>query len=235
MPDATPATVDAANPPGPPDPRDGRSAGLLGLLGRLCDFGHALIETLGRRNPADGPTATIAWTFGSLSLVLIITRITRGLRVAAALQDRIMRRARFLDAPSPLRPKALNRPRPPRSPLAPFDEAAELVNLPSTREIAKRIRHRPIGDVIVEICRDLGVGRDHPMWRDVMDAITKNDGNQDNLLNILDKRASDAIKVGIRPTGQQAVGLPAFFRLIARDPAPPPWPGLRSGWATPPP
>lgn len=235
MSDATPATVAPAHPPGPPDQRQGRSAGLLGLIDRLCGFGHALTETLRRRDPADGPTAAIAWTFASLSLALILTRITRGLRIAEALQARIIRRARHLDAPSPRVRGALKRSRPPRSPHAPHDEAAELANPPSAREIAERIRHKSIGNVIVEICRDLGIDREHPMWREVMEAIAANDGCHDNLLNILKKRAFDAIRSGIRPTRPQAVELSAFFRLIARDPPPPPWPGLRSGWATPPP
>jgi hypothetical protein len=38
------------------------------------------------------------------------------------------------------------------------------------------VRRRPIGAVLADICRDLGVGTDHPLWRDLQGLIPIHNG-----------------------------------------------------------
>jgi hypothetical protein len=65
------------------------------------------------------------------------------------------------------------------------DEDAELLgNMPSAREIAARIRNRKAGAVLADICRDLGITADHPLWRQINRAIIVHGGNPGKLLTI---------------------------------------------------
>jgi len=43
--------------------------------------------------------------------------------------------------------------------------------MPTAEQIAAEIRHRPVGAVIADICRDLGIMADHPLWRELHLAI----------------------------------------------------------------
>jgi hypothetical protein len=52
-----------------------------------------------------------------------------------------------------------------------------LPNLPTTEQIAAEIRHRPIGAVIVDICCDLGITTEHPLWRELHQLIIKHGGS----------------------------------------------------------
>ena len=47
------------------------------------------------------------------------------------------------------------------------DDDALLARLPTDREIAEMIRGRPIGAVLVDICADLGIGINHPLWHEL--------------------------------------------------------------------
>jgi hypothetical protein len=49
--------------------------------------------------------------------------------------------------------------------------------LPTAEQIAAEVRRRPIGAVIVDICRDLGITGSHPLWREVQWAIIKHRGS----------------------------------------------------------
>jgi len=42
-----------------------------------------------------------------------------------------------------------------------------LARLPSVEEIAAEVRSRPIGAVLADICRDLGIMPSHPLWREL--------------------------------------------------------------------
>ncbi len=213
MTDASP-TLDDAQTQGPrTDQRATRSAWLLGFLSQVLEYGRTLLADLQQRNTTDAPPA-IAYQFGSVSLALIIARITRGIMLATALHDRVTRGARRLDAPPnkdaptrAARPDESGRPvRPERKPV---DEAAELHNLPSAREIAERIRRQPIGVVLEEICRDLGIDGHHPLWRDVFKLITFNGGSYCRLFRIVTSRGSMAHALGVSlpplPLGAQRV------------------------------
>ena len=157
-----------ATDPTPP----GRSAYLLALLHQLIAYGKELADTL-RQNGAAALT-THTWRFGTSDIALILARITRGLQLATALQARISTSAAALDAPpKPARTaraprQATRRPTPPKSPLA---------DLPTAEEIAAAVRGRPIGAVIADICRDLGIFPAHPLWRALQSAIIRYSGN----------------------------------------------------------
>ena len=103
----------------------------------------------------------------------ILARISRGLHRANALEARLLRNADRLDAAprgasSPGTPCA---PRPASAPAA--DEAdARLTHLLTPEQIATKVRRQPIGAVIADICRDLGILPSHPLWRELRAVIS---------------------------------------------------------------
>ena len=159
-----------------------RSGGLLGLVRRLIDYGSFLAATLRQRGLGNHP-AVHGRQFGTTSVTLILARIARGLLRAAALEARLHRSATRLDAPSrPRAPQAhaasaateAGEPRAPRrraSPRHTDDDDALLAHMPTAEQIAEQIRGRPIGEVIADICRDLGILPAHPLWQELSDAI----------------------------------------------------------------
>lgn len=219
-----PPIAETTSPPGPTDLPESRSAGLLSLVRRLIDHGRSLVATLQQRNTPDAP-ANIAWRFGMVSIALIIARVTQGLRLAETLETRVIRGARRLDAPPRQMTDRPTQDRPRQSP-EPQDPSNQDVALPSARAIAKRIRRRPIGAVIAEICRDLGIDSDHPLWAEVLSAITTNGGNRAVVLQDVLRRGFEAAKAGIEPD------LPPHMMALLDIPfgrTPP------CVWATPPP
>jgi hypothetical protein len=161
---------------------------LLGLVRRLLDHGRELFASLQARNTATAGTQ-VARCFGTFDLTLIIARITRGLRIAMALEARLLRNPPAWETAraNAARPVALARPRSgrPPPPLPPDDDAALRSTLPSAEDIAARIRHRPAGAVIAELCRDLGIDPTHKLWREVQDAIIRYGGSLPRVLNAL--------------------------------------------------
>lgn len=202
---AAPATA-TASPAAEPSPRVTERAGVLSLVRALLAYGRDLVASLQNRDNPD-PPADIARRFGSLTLALIITRITRGLKLAEALERRLRRPCppppppRSVKVAVPASPRAPRRPRP--------DESEELLaGLPSEREIARRVRGRPIGAVIQEICRDLGINGEHPLWRDVLMAITAHGGSRVRMLEAIMQRTRDGLAAGVdytRPDLQEDV------------------------------
>ncbi len=71
-------------------------------------------------------------------------------------------------------------------PDAPFE-------LPTESEIAAWVRRRPIGTVIADICRDLGIMCDHPLWRQLHLAITMEGGSYTRLVTEIIKRTARVI------------------------------------------
>ncbi len=179
----------------------GRAAGgLLGLVRALVDYGRDLVATLQARAPLTPPLAVVR-RFGGVSVALIIARITRGLMIAAALEQRLLhprpRQVRLAEAEraaaaSPRGPRAPRRPQP--------DEEAELLGaLPSAKEIAARIRNKRTGAVIAEICRDLGITAQHPLWRQINDAIILNGGNTVTVMRVWWRRSEQAADLPLPP------------------------------------
>jgi hypothetical protein len=156
------------------------SVQLLSLVHRLIAFGRQLVATL--RDQPESPAAQhVGYCFGTFDLAAIIARITSGLRLAAALEQRIIRNADRLDAKDC---RTAARPDPARTPpqAKPADAATNVVRLPSSAAIARQVRNRPIGEVLADICRDLGITPSHPLWRELHLAITGHGGNYARLV-----------------------------------------------------
>jgi hypothetical protein len=150
---------------------------VLGLLRKLIDYGQDLVRSVQQRAAA-GTLLTIALHFGTLDAAVILARITRGLRLAKALEARLFIRPVRLDA----RPR-LAVPAPVR---APPDGAERIVRraakrpalpeIPTAEQIAAALRHRPAASVIGDICRDFGIVPAHPLWGEVMAVLSEHGG-----------------------------------------------------------
>jgi hypothetical protein len=156
-------------------PAPGRVGRLLNLVRKLIDYGKELATTLQQHGTTDLTTYTRG--FGTRDIALILARITAGLLRAQALEARIVRNAARLDAAP--KPKTRAAQRTPRAkPAAPPNNHNDsLAALPAAEQIAAEIRHRPIGAVIVDICCDLGITTEHPLWRELHLLIIKHGGN----------------------------------------------------------
>jgi hypothetical protein len=126
--------------------------------------------------------------FGTADVALILARICRGLHRANALEARLLSNAQRLDA-APRGAASPRAPRAPRPAAAPSDRIALVPGLDpgiptpdrlATRldpVVAAKIRRQPIGAVIADICRDLGIMPSHPLWRELQIAIIRECGN----------------------------------------------------------
>jgi hypothetical protein len=140
-----------------------RANRVLILVRKLIEYGQDLARTVQQRAAA-ATLFTIAVHFGTRDMALILARITRGLRLAAALEARLVS--------GPARPGAASAPtravtdgapagqtpadRPKRTP-RPAGKRPALPDMPTAEEIAAALRHRPAAAVIADICRDLGI------------------------------------------------------------------------------
>jgi hypothetical protein len=178
----------SAAPTAPDLPPPSRSGRLLSLVRRLIDYGRQLAATL-RQSAVPNDTADLVCKFGTDYLPLILARIAQGLHRAGLLEEKIARTAARLDAkpepkpaPSPRASRALpceaQPPSPRRAqPQQPTDAASLLANLPTPDQIAAMVRRQPIGAVLADICRDLGLYPSHPLWRELQLAINQFGGN----------------------------------------------------------
>ncbi|MEJ0019837.1 MAG: hypothetical protein WDN25_25430 [Acetobacteraceae bacterium] len=176
-----PPTADPTTTPPPPS----ASGRLRALLRKLIDYGRDLVATL--RQPTAAGLPAITRTFGTQDIARILARITHGLLMAGALEDRLVRSADRLDAPPPPRAPA----KPAATPTHPDHTAA--AGRPARSPplgAADRRGHPPSPDraVIADICRDLGIRPDHPLWQDVRALIIRYGGNLARLVaDILDR------------------------------------------------
>ena len=184
------ATLTAPDPSSQPNPnpagadQDSRAGRLVALVRRLIDYGKELAATLRQRGTATVPAIRISG-FGTSAIALILARITQGLHRAHALEARLIRNAARLDAEArPRRPASPRKPRPAR-PAAPHADPAVLCleHLLTPEQIAAEVRRRPIGAVIADICRDLGIVPSHPLWREAMIEIISYGGSLATLFN----------------------------------------------------
>jgi len=167
-------------------PKPSRSGRLLALVRKLIDYGTQLAATI-RARPVDSDPIDLRCQFVTIDIALILARIGQGLLRAGLLQERIARAAPRLDAeprpkpaPSPRAPRALQCDAQPSPPCAQAASAAPnpaLANLPTAEEIAARVRSQPIGRVLADICRDLGLYPAHPLWRELGLAINEFGGS----------------------------------------------------------
>ncbi len=187
--------------PGPPPANTAIPAALgrvLSLVRKLIDYGKQLAATVQQRATTPG-FAFFARPFGTADLAAILARITSGLRRAAALEATLCRRAaRGQDlTPAPIRAPAapgLGTARqvaePDPQPAA-HTEDPRLAGLPTEDEIAAAVRRRPVGAVIVDICRDLGIAPGHldrAFWDEISHAIIAYGGSLAGFLGNLHTR-----------------------------------------------
>jgi len=218
------AAPPSADPTPRPDPHQDRPAGsadtpsrtgrFLGLVRKLIDYGRQLAATLQQR-----PSATQLWDtardFGSRDIALILARITRGLLLAGALEARLVSRplpeqtrAAPARAPSPRAPRAAR----PAAPRAERPEDPRLAGLPTPEQIAAEVRRRPVGVVLADICRDLGIVACHPLWAELELAIMDGGGNFVRLWKDVSKRARAARRA--EPPADAPPGWPAPWPQI---------------------
>ncbi len=151
-----------------------RSGRLLDLVRKLIDYGRELAATIRQRTATD--PYFVKARFNTIDLAVILARIARGLLLAEALEARVLRSAAHLDAePKPGRARVATRT--PAVPRVAAETDPRLAQLPTAEQIAAEARRRPIGAVIVDICRDLGITGSHPLWREVQWAIIKHRGS----------------------------------------------------------
>jgi hypothetical protein len=163
-----------------PDHKPSRASGLLGLIRQLIDYGRQLATTF-RGNPHP---------FGASDIALILAHITRGLLRAEVLEARIIRDAVRLDA-DPAPPRAASHRQSPsaRAEARPTDIAAPGICLPTPEEIAAEVRRRLIGAVLADICRDLGIMPNNPLWRELRIVIIRYGGSLARLVKDICDRA----------------------------------------------
>ena len=156
----------------------GRVGRLLAVVRKLIDYGRELAAAL-QSDPATRPRQ-----FGTGDIALILARITQGLHRARALEERLVRNAHRLDTPP--RPRTAPTPRPSGStahatPCSHADDS-HLAGLPTSEQIAAQVRRRPIGAVLADICRDLGILPSHPLWPELSEVIVRHGGSLVTLL-----------------------------------------------------
>jgi hypothetical protein len=175
---------------------------VLNLVRKLIDYGKRLTTAVQQRAVAPG-FARFVSPFGTADLAVILARITAGLRRAAALEAVLCQRAaRGRDlAPPPIRLPAIRAPRaapqvaapdalPAPRPADPAEDP-RFARLPTEEELAAEMRRRPIGAVIVDICRDLGIAPGHldrAFWDEISHAIIAYGGSLARFFTDLHKR-----------------------------------------------
>jgi hypothetical protein len=189
------ATIPAPITAPDPDPagagKPSRVERLLNLVRKLIDYGKELATTLRERSAAID-LAAVTRPFGTRDITLILARITHGLLLADALEARLVHGAARLDAePGSTAPSAQPTPRAARAASRPADPAdTRLASLPTPEQIAAEVRRRPIGAVVADICRDLGILPSHPIWRELSRVVILCGGNLATLFNDICARLS---------------------------------------------
>jgi len=201
-----------------PNPADtdkpSRAGILLGLVRKLIDYGKELAATL-RQRGAGADLYPLVLGFGTLDIARILACITCGLHRAQALEARLVRNAARLDAER--KPAAAPSRRKPRAAAAtpPAPDDPRLARLPTPEQIAAQVRRRPIGAVLADICRDLGLTTNHPLWQELSHEIIRYGGSLAALHKDLCQRA-------VRTARSWLATRPASW---VAPPAPPPAPG----------
>jgi hypothetical protein len=157
--------------------RRGCLARLIGLVRNLIGYGRELAAALQARGLTDRPAGAIA-CFGTRDIALILSRIAVALLRADALEAKLLRAAARPD-PKPATPRMSSErsPRAPRLAAEPAEaDASDPTHLPTPEQIAAEIRRKRVGAVIADICRDLGIVPNHPLWRDLNLAVILNGG-----------------------------------------------------------
>jgi hypothetical protein len=178
-------------------------ARVLDLVRRLIDYGRELAATLAQSSVTPDLGAT-ARAFGTRDIRLILARITLGLLRANALEARLVQCAEHPESAPAARGAPTERVGPgvrpedrQRTAAAPATQRTgaarlDLTHLPTPEQIAAEVRRRPIGTVIADICRDLGIMADHPLWQKLNWAILRHGGSLVPLYKDIMQRASQS-------------------------------------------
>ena len=164
----------------PPTDKLTPSGRLLSLVRKLIDYGKQVGAAL---TQCTADLASVTRDFGTKDIALILGRIRCGLERANLLEARIIQEAASLDAApvAPERSTAVTPRAPPAAPRPPAPPKLQpdprLARLPTSEEIAEEVRHRPIGAVLADICRDLGIVPSHPLWLELMVLVPEHGGN----------------------------------------------------------
>jgi len=221
---AAPTTAALPNAPDPDTDQDTtqvplRTSMVLVLLGKLIGYGKELARSLKQGAPAQF-VLTVAMHFGTRDLALILRRISRGIRLATALQTDLvnwpmrgyLRLASETKRPPCTAPAAKSPPRPP------------LPDLPTEAEIAEAIRTRRIGALIVQICSDFGIGWEHPLFHEIADVVAEFGGDLAGMVNVCKDPAGfwRSGPPAQEPVTEPAGGLPPSPQPTAFTTGPPP-------------
>ena len=173
--------ADTTGPASPPDPPQDHPATtlphnisvILQAVGILLDYGRHLIDTVRDRATAPNFNA-LAACFGTANLATILAHLNRGILRAAALERMLRARAatgRDIDfverrtrAPAPQPAPATEPEQLAAAPPVPRKRASrpaawddpELF-MPTEQDLDRRVRRRPVGRTINDICSDLAV------------------------------------------------------------------------------
>ena len=147
-----------------------RSERVLWVLRALMGYGRDLAGALQKRTGAFD-LGQITCNFGTIDIARIMARIAHGLRLAAALEERLL--ALIAHPPAP-RAASVRRPR-----VVPLDK-------PSAREAEA---------VVADICRYLGIVPADPLWPDITFAVLENGGSIiDLVMNTLRRMTQGVIE-----------------------------------------
>ncbi len=202
---APPGQTPRAAAPGTPS----LAARLLTAIRLLVEIGQKRLAAIQAGQLSTADVQDTGHGFGTFNLSVIVARLRRGLRLAKALEQRVIANAVRIDgpkrAPRPARPREN---RPPRGPKLSdrADNAALLARMPTDAEIAAMIRHRPFGLVLNDICADLGIGPGQPqwqaLWHQLRGVIATHRGQVKRLFQRAFERASAAqheVQTGLAP------------------------------------
>ena len=158
-----------------------RTTRLRRVLGKLITHGKELAQVLSRpQRPGAMAVLWISVRFGTKDIALMLARITRALRLAAALQAALPK-----EPPPPARPaRAAQADRKPRARPAPRPRNSEdsvLATLPTSKEIAALLRDHPIGEVLTEICLGLGILTVEAFWQELEIVLLENGADRDRI------------------------------------------------------
>ena len=209
-PTAAAPTDPGPNPEQPAAPT--RSGFLLTLVRKLMDFGINLGRAL-HGNPSTETAAMVKSRFGMHDVRMILGRILHALRLAGELEGRIMKSAGRLDRPP--RPHAV-RPAPDRPAKAVTREPSLGASLPTVGQIAARLRQKPIGAVIAEICYELGITFGDEPWLEILQAVDSNGSGAIRLMR--DVRTRDRRTGFIPPSRLLAMAAGPPLAIAARPP-----------------
>jgi hypothetical protein len=198
------ATVLSSLPDPQPDRRDtgapapSRTGRLLGFLRKVVGYGKELAVSLQQRVAPCSCSyhlVTVMRNFGTVDIGLILACITRALLRASALEARLVSRGdQPDDAPALARINPERRSRPAQR--SDQDADPTVVQMPTPEKLAAQIRHRPAGAVLADICFDLGIGTNHPLWPELRSVINENGGNATALMLRIFKRERKAMEHG---------------------------------------